>query len=530
MDESALLQHYRSAVDRGSIFSKTDPKGVIIYVNDLFCDISGYSRDELVGKPHNIIRHPDMAGETFRKMWETIQKGEVWSGVIKNRKKDGSAYYVSTVIVPHVEEGEIVEYLSVRQDISESIRKDELIQFYTTDPLTNLPNRQRLRSDLLEQKEAVMLAFVDIKDFGRINDLYGEKVGDGVLQYVAERLKGLIYNGEAALYKFCGDKYAVMVPNPNHYEKYENLLRYSLLMEEDAYDDSLDLAYTVGIAYGGEEAFQKADIALKNAKSQRKDMLKYDISSQVEAEHVENMQRLKRFRHALQEGNIIPYFQPIVDAANGKVVKYEAIARLIDETGKVVTPLLFLDVAKESRLFGYFSRLMLQQIFHIASQNPVPISINVTYDDIADEEFVAYVVNRLETHKVPEIIFEILESEEVVDYAVIEHFIAAVRPFGCKIAIDDFGSGYSNFTRIIKLDSDYVKIDGSIIRRITHDPDARMATRIIVEMAKEKKIKTVAEFVYDEAVAEMAKKLGVDYLQGYCYGQPRPAEYYGLKS
>lgn len=118
--EKRLLQEYKDAVDRSTIVSKTDRRGVITYVNDQFCEISGYSQEELIGKPHNVVRHPDMPKEAFEELWKTIVSGNVWEGVVKNRKKDGSAYWVRTVINPIIDiEGNIVEFIGVRTDITD---------------------------------------------------------------------------------------------------------------------------------------------------------------------------------------------------------------------------------------------------------------------------------------------------------------------------------------------------------------------------------------------------------------------------
>jgi PAS domain S-box-containing protein len=128
--ERQLLQEYRDTVDRSSIVSKTDKRGIITYVNDKFCEISGYGYQDLVGKPHNIVRHPDMPEEAFKELWETIQSGRVWEGIVKNRKQDGSAYWVHSIINPiHDINGEIVEYIAIRQDVTQSEEyKEKMVQ------------------------------------------------------------------------------------------------------------------------------------------------------------------------------------------------------------------------------------------------------------------------------------------------------------------------------------------------------------------------------------------------------------------
>jgi EAL domain-containing protein (putative c-di-GMP-specific phosphodiesterase class I) len=191
---------------------------------------------------------------------------------------------------------------------------------------------------------------------------------------------------------------------------------------------------------------------------------------------------------------------------------------------------MFLDVAKESRLFQYFTRQMLQKVFAIADKNrDIMISVNLTYEDIVSPETVAYIENRLKLHAGCRVAFEILESEEIVNYAVIEAFIALAKGYGCLIAIDDFGSGYSNFAHLVRLNADLIKIDGSIIEQILVSEDARIVTRILIDFCKVKGLKSVAEYVSSPEIAEKVKAMGIDLLQGYHFGEPKPAAGYGLE-
>ena len=144
-----LLEQYKVALDVSNIVSITDANGIIEYVNDKFCDISGYTPQELLGKPHNIVRHPDMPAKTFKYVWETIQAGKVWKGVIKNRAKDGSDYVVDSTILPIKDgHGIIRKYIGIRHDITPLIEKEELIERQTKDHLTGLWNKVKLLEDL----------------------------------------------------------------------------------------------------------------------------------------------------------------------------------------------------------------------------------------------------------------------------------------------------------------------------------------------------------------------------------------------
>jgi len=123
-DKLHLLEQYKDALDKTAIVSKTDINGIITYANDKFCEISGYSKEELIGKPHNIVRHPDMPKSLFKKMWDTILSKKIFNGIIKNRKKDGSFYYVDTTIIPILDKNDnIIEFIAVRYDVTELIIK-----------------------------------------------------------------------------------------------------------------------------------------------------------------------------------------------------------------------------------------------------------------------------------------------------------------------------------------------------------------------------------------------------------------------
>lgn len=409
-------------------------------------------------------------------------------------------------------------------------KSDEFADCRSRDTLTGLPNRAKLKSELKSKKTDSMLIFVDINDFGSINNLYGEEIGNEILKETAKKLKNFINENEAELYKFHGDQYAILVKEKEFFDKYLYLAKYSLLTSESYSEVNGDLyiSYTVGISYGCDELFHKANIALREAKRRKVDLLEYKAELNIEQRQKENIKRLKTFKEALQNDNIVPFFQPIVDAKTKETIKYEAVARLIGKNGEIISPDMFLDVAKQSRLSRYLSRQIMQKIFRIASKNDEEISINLVYDDIACKETLLYIKNRLELHGKRNITFELVESEEIVDYGVIESFIKMAKSYGCKISIDDFGSGYSNFSYLFKLDIDYLKIDGSIIQKLLVDDKSKKMVIFLVDFARINNIKIIAEFVSSDDIADELTKLGVDYLQGFSCGKPQRAEYYGL--
>ncbi|MCV6606646.1 MAG: response regulator, partial [Campylobacterales bacterium] len=168
-----LLEQYKKSVDESNIVSKTDLKGKITYVNDRFCQISGYTREELIGQSHNIVRHPDISNAVYKELWEAIKDKRTWRGIIKNRAKDGGTYYVDSFIMPILDnKGNVKEYMSVRHDISKVVEQEQQIRKNFSDPMTGMANRQKLFKDLedFENNKSFLLSFIDIDDFSNIND------------------------------------------------------------------------------------------------------------------------------------------------------------------------------------------------------------------------------------------------------------------------------------------------------------------------------------------------------------------------
>jgi PAS domain S-box-containing protein len=273
MENNSILLQYKNAVDTSSIFSKTDVQGVINYVNERFCNITGYSESEIIGQKHSILRHPDMPAKVFETMWQTITKGDVWQGVVKNRKKDGTSYYVNSTIYPIKDEnGEILEYISIRQDITEVIKNKKLLAFYSTDQLTQLPNRQKLLEKLNANPNNLMSIIVDIKNMTLINELYGEEIGDEIILKVSQMLKEYILDDNVTLYKLPADQYLILVENENLFNKYLSLVEFTFLTEGNFIVNNILISFTIGVAYGS-ELLSQTSFALKEAKKNIGDFL-----------------------------------------------------------------------------------------------------------------------------------------------------------------------------------------------------------------------------------------------------------------
>jgi EAL domain-containing protein (putative c-di-GMP-specific phosphodiesterase class I) len=266
---------------------------------------------------------------------------------------------------------------------------------------------------------------------------------------------------------------------------------------------------------------EKADIALKVAKEHKEHFLFYDEKLYIEKQYKENMEWVKKLDSAIKEDRIVPYFQPIFEAQTEKIVSYECLIRLIDSDGSVISPFKFLTIAKKSKLYTKLTKIMIEKSCKSFTNVDSSFSVNLSIDDILNTEMVTYIKSIVDKYNVNnKIVFEILETEGIDNYEQVASFIAQMKKIGCRVSIDDFGSGYSNFEHILKLDIDYIKIDGSLIKNLDRDENAKIVVETIVDFAKKMKLITIAEFVHNQAVFEKVKSLDIERVQGFYLGEP----------
>ena len=524
----SFLDAYKTAIDETSIVSKSDKKGIITYVNKQFCEVSGYKKEELIGRHHNILRHPDMAKDIFANLWKTISSKNIWNGIVKNRKKDGGFYIVDATIIPMLDhEGEIIEYVAVRHDITVL---EEQKEQHKIDDLTLLPNRIKLMEDIKSFNEPLLMR-INLNNFSNLNDFYGYGVGDKVIKHVAKLLQQMSTDMDCFVYKLHSDDFAILFKKGYHTEEtFENIIvKITKLIESSdiACDEAscIHIKITSGIAFMGNDKdtlFSDANIALKNAKIEHKSYLIYNSSLRKDDDYAKNMVWIKKIQDAISEDRIRPFFQPIIDNETGLITKYEALVRLIEQDGKIISPFFFLDIAKTANLYSKITKIMVQKTFEkFENYENYEFSINLTVEDITSQDTVYYILEKLSSYDNPKrVIFEIVESEEIQDYKEVNNFIKSIKDFGAKIAIDDFGSGYANFEHILTLDADFIKIDGSLIKNINIDRNSLIITEAIIEFSKKLNRKTIVEYVHGEDIYDIVRAYGADYSQGFYLGEP----------
>jgi diguanylate cyclase (GGDEF)-like protein/PAS domain S-box-containing protein len=256
----------------------TDSNGVIIYVTDAFCKLSGYSEDELLGSSHRIIRHPDMPSNVFKSLWNSIKKNNAWKGVVKNKKKDGGEFIAKTEIIPYINDENVVEYVAIRHDITDK-------EISHTDTLTGFYNRRYYEkniSKILKKHRTLSLMMIDIDHFKQVNDKFGHTFGDFVLAEFSKIVSKNLREHDICI-RWGGEEFIIILPNTKQEtaEEIAERIRKSV-KEKELKDPKSDISMLIKCSIGVTEQkdndskttiFDRADANLYEAKSSGRDMV-----------------------------------------------------------------------------------------------------------------------------------------------------------------------------------------------------------------------------------------------------------------
>jgi diguanylate cyclase (GGDEF)-like protein/PAS domain S-box-containing protein len=315
-EQSNLLAEYKKAVDISNIVSKTNPKGIITYVNDKFCEISGYKKEELIGRAHNIIRHPSMDREAFKDLWDTVKSKKPWSGVVTNMAKDGSSYVVDTTVIPILDvDGDIVEFIAVRHDITEfektkeqlqninKVMKNKVDELYsvtssleekaTKDELTRLYNRAKFEeifsyeiNKAKHYNNKLSIILFDIDHFKNINDTYGHQAGDITLKELSNLISKNIKTSDIFA-RWGGEEFVILLPDTDIDGAMQFAQKLRKIVKENKFSEIDRMTASFGVAQFEEyedklTLFEKVDKALYIAKNNGRDRVEQNLFSCVQ--------------------------------------------------------------------------------------------------------------------------------------------------------------------------------------------------------------------------------------------------------
>lgn len=519
----------------------------ISYVNKTFEEKTGYKLKDVIGKNPRILKsymHPQSFYESIK---DALQKSLPWeSDELISRTKSGDFLYEKVKFSPFFFKNKFEGYIAVKLDrtketliLNELTQKNEQIKIQSSiDKLTGFGNYFALTEILDAQKDGVLIC-LSIKNFKILRFFYQTKIIDAMLKAVADTLKLCIDTSEikAKLFRFQDDAFYMWYEGDNivrdieYIREYFGSNRINVAIDEK-FENLPGIKMVFGVSLPNDtpqtNRLMQSVLANQLAIENGSNIYYYLENDAIEMKYHKNQLAVQLIEDALENDRVIVEAQGIFNLEENETEAkyYEVLVRIIDQNGKIHYPGEFLDIAMKTQLYPQITKKVISLAFDLAKRYPdYMFSINLSITDIADASMRELIESKLNECKDPnKICFEMLESEELSDYVAVNSFIKRVKGYGCKISIDDFGSGYSNYYRILELDIDTIKIDGSIIKKLPFDENARVLVETIVSFAKKQGYKIVAEFASSEEILNQIKNFGIPYAQGFLLGKPRRME------
>ena len=406
----------------------------------------------------------------------------------------------------------MAQFLKMVTLLSGMFLESELLSIYI-DPVTLLPNRFQLIKDVKVIGNCYIL-IVNIIGFSKINILYGFDAGDIILK----RLAAYLQPRSIKAYRIYGDEFAVLL---NSEEEIKSIFNKLNDLEIHINGDKIHIYFYGAYSKFENKALEVCEFAL--GKSDKKGLINSEKVKNLMDSYKKDLTIAQKLKEAMIKDNIIPYFQPIyITKPIEKILKYEVLMRVKFED-EILSPAEFLPVLKTLPIYTEFTKSVLLKSFELFKNNDLTFSINFTLTDLKDKNL--FVFLKLLIEKYPEVAkrftIEITESEAIDEFDLINEYIKKLKKYGVTFALDDFGSGYSNFTQVAKLDVDFIKIDGSIIQEVLKSDRMKMLFESIVAFAKKFNLSTVAEFVSNKELFDYLHDK-VDMMQGFYIGKPEP--------
>jgi diguanylate cyclase (GGDEF)-like protein len=497
--------------------------GEIIKISNSFSTLIGHDKDLLVGTKHYDSLNYNQQGEkVFLAIVGKLKSSNNWSGILKIKNTNGEPLYFDTkvLIVTNKDDEEL---LWIKKEVTNEVYKKRFC------PLTNLRNKSNLMQFLSKKHKQlkIMLAILNIDDFTAINNIYSGDAGDGVLIFVANLLSKM---NDFRAFRLKDDEFALVYAKRINVDN--EALVFAMLHENlneifnvnvDFENSKIHNTITVGIACDrSSTVLEKANLALKEAKRSNSRFYIYSDTLEKKQNKKQNLEIIAQIHESINNNEVLIYYQPIVCCRTRDIYKYEALVRIRNVDGIVLLPFQFLELAQKVKIYNLITQAILKKVFGaLLARHTISLSVNITMEDIQNTKTNELIFELLQSHKIEvcsRLTFEIVETIDIEDYEVFNDFSDRVRELGSKIAIDDFGSGYSNLSRLIKMSFDYLKIDGELIVHI-NNPKNLSILKFLVAFCKENNIKTIAEYVETKEVFDLLCEIGIDYVQGYYFGK-----------
>ncbi|WP_419769471.1 MAG: EAL domain-containing protein [Candidatus Marinarcus sp.] len=416
--------------------------------------------------------------------------------------------------------------------IIQTVRYSAVKKSAFIDKLTNVYNRNYLQEseDFINLNDYI-LATLDIDHFKKVNDMYGHDVGDKILKQVANTILLTVRNKEDIIIRYGGEEFLILakVTRDEHVSALNVIERIFRNIQENRFyiskKDYIDVTVSIGVNLVPQksrtfsEAFKLADIALYNAKNKGRNTIEiYDEHEDISSSCLS----INEIKEAMEANRVVCFYQAIVDTHTQAISHYEALLRIIDTNSEVVTPDKILPVIQGTFILRNITKCVLDICYkRLLEDSTVQINVNLNPQDIINESILS-ILKQYATDKniANRLGLELIETEDIITCSDAKENLLMLKNLGYKIFIDDFGSGYSNFIYLTEIKTDYIKIDGNIIKKILEDRTSYLLVKSIVNFAKEANIKVIAEYVSSEEIWDKIKALGIEYSQGYHFSIP----------
>jgi PAS domain S-box-containing protein/diguanylate cyclase (GGDEF)-like protein len=512
----------------------TDEKGDILYVNESVEKISGYKKEELIGKNPRIFKSGLNPPEFYKEMWDTILSGRIFNAITPNRKKSGEIFHVDLKIIPLKLPGNIFRFVAVAKDITEKLMlSDRINKLQNYDALTELLNLNgfsvSVSNKLIETRSKGVIGvfvLIDLCNMTGINKVIGFSGGDRFLQSFSKKLKE-IFNETDALSRISADTFGAYLMVENSFDTY-NVYQKILELNDFKFEidgKTISININAGITLFPKDGttfmslYEKADITLTKAKNKGEGVIKfYDPAIENDVER--QWDTINLVKKAFDANLFVFHYQPYYHTDTLKVAGLEALVRIIDND-KIYYPYSFINYIENSNYLKKFEEWLIKETIEKIRKWGINISINISAKSFNEPDFIWKIRNIPEEIR-DKITIEITERVFIEEPENAMAIISIIKKMKNppKIAMDDFGTGYSSLVYLKDLPIDIIKIDIAFIREILKDKKSFALVQTIIELAKRLDKLTLAEGVEQEEQLNILKFLGCDLVQGFLLSKP----------
>ncbi|HET7032347.1 MAG TPA: EAL domain-containing protein [Casimicrobiaceae bacterium] len=537
-----------ASVDPVLIVSATDPEMPLIYVNAAFERITGYRREEVVGRNCRLLQGSDRDQPELDKIRRAIAEQRDGQALLRNYRKDGSLFWNMLYVTPvrDPRSGAVTHFVGVQHDITELKRyQDELEHQANHDALTGLANRNLLKDRLHQQlalahryKRSFSVAFIDLDNFKLINDSLGHDVGDRLLRVAGERLATCVRDGDTVA-RPGGDEFVLLVAERNNEGgAYRVVQRVMAALAPPFKIDHREFNVTcsVGIAsfprdgLDAETLLRNADTAMYRAKESGRNTFQL-YSSEMNVNVGERLSVETDLWRALERDELSLHYQPKVELKTGRIIGTEALLRWQHPVRGMILPGKFIPVAEESSLIVQIGKWVIETACaqNVAWRNAglpnVPVAVNISARQLHDKNLVPTVRDALAASGLEPKYLEIELTESAVMLSVDKAMstLAELRGMGVHVSLDDFGTGYSSLSHLKRFPVTRLKIDQSFVRDLATDVDDAAIVRAIIVVAEELSLDVTAEGVETAQQVAFLTAHNCSEAQGFYFARPAPA-------